>query len=130
IGTSACETRTLLRRAARRGANLGSGASQAARLWITCEQGVDCLWIGVDRNKLIFLTAVRCKKAYYWLSAQANRPPAGPCRREHSDLKLSRPFAESLPAMDTVRVGQRVLARAAQAGGVRNNSLRTCRSAS
>jgi hypothetical protein len=65
IGNRACETGIFLRAAPPRDADLGSGASAAARLWITCGQGVDCLWIGVDRNNLIFLTALRCQKAYY-----------------------------------------------------------------
>ena len=72
IGNSACETGTFLHCAPARDANLGTGASAASRLWITCGKGVDCLWMAVYRNNLIFLTASRGGKAYYWISIQAN----------------------------------------------------------
>ena len=65
---------TFRRGATRRGANLGSGAPRPARLWITCGQRVDCLWIAVHRNKLIFLTRSCGEKAYYCISVQANGP--------------------------------------------------------
>src|SRR3954462_4447351 len=72
IGNRGCETGMFLRSTRARGANLGSGASDAMRLWISCGRSVDDLWMAVDRNNLIVLTGPCGEKAYYWISIHAN----------------------------------------------------------
>src|SRR3954470_22792366 len=81
IGNRGCETGMFLRSTRGRGANLGSGASDAMRLWISCGRSVDDLWMAVDRNNLIVLTGPCGEKpttGYPSTQTSKKKGPSGP----------------------------------------------------